>query len=858
MSSPRAEARGTQRRLTRRLPSRDELLAERCRRKLHTFVQQAWPVVEPGVPFVDNWHIEVICEHLEAVSRGEIRKLVINQPPRTTKSLLVAVLWPAWEWLTRPEGKWLSITYAQTLTLRDSMRCRRLVQTAGGAHNGTLLQRVGYIGLLRLLGQSWTLVEDQNAKGRFENTRAGYRLATSVHGFATGEGGDRIVCLHGDTRVTTTEGPLAIADIVSERRDVRVLGSTGRWQRIERYESGPGRPMLEITTADGAVLRCTEDHPIYLEGHGWRPARAVTSSYGDLYMRCLRGPVSAASKPRRAQQDGLVLLAPLLRHLRASGEQSRVDGRPGRIGLPDVPIVVLGEALGGVTARPLLGGVLPAGRSRSVATGLPAMRGIVHPGAAADCADALQPRVRGDRASHDGPRDRQRSPHTRGLGDRVHAGLHGQVAGGDQGAGRQPLRGLRPDGLDLAGSSHRRLEGQSRSVESRDALPLGSPQNPHARRDQRSGDAPVRIVAVRRIGTPDAVYNLRVAPDHDYYAEGLLVHNCDDPHSALQARSEVERERTIEWYDATIPTRLNDARTSAQVVVMQRLHELDLTGHLLEQGGWEHLCLPATYEPDHPHVSPADRRTEPGETLDEVRLPHWRLADLLKTLGAYGFAGQLRQLPAPEEGGIIKKSWWRAYTTIPPVLSSALISWDLTFGSGNQSGSWNVGQAWGVVGPNAYLLDEVRDRWDFVDLLEAMREFAAKWPQARPILIENKAAGAPAIATLRREIPGLVAIDPTKDKVARAESVTPFIEGGNAYLPEWALGDPRRRDGEWVSEQASFPNGASNDRVDAMSQALSRIYLHASAAKGAMAQPGPGERNGETRLTVEQLRTLPM
>lgn len=523
MTATKASRRTT----AHRLPSRDELTAERCRRSLHFFVRQAWPLVEPGVEFVDNWHIGVICEHLEAVSRGELRKLLINIPPRSSKSLLVAVLWPAWEWLTRPEGQWLSVTYAQTLTIRDSMRCRRLVQTAGGAHEGTLPQRVGYAGLVRLLGDDWQLVGDQNAKGRFENSRAGYRLATSVGGFATGEGGDRVV--------------------------------------------------------------------------------------------------------------------------------------------------------------------------------------------------------------------------------------------------------------------------------------------------------------------------------------------LDDLHAAQQAQSDVERTRTIEWYDSTIPTRLNDASTSAQVAVMQRLHERDITGHLLERGGWEHLCLPATFEPNHPYLSAHDLRTTPGETLDEVRLPEWRLADLRRDLGTYGYAGQMDQLPSPRGGGVIQSTWWRSYATAPTVYSSALISWDLSFGSGASSGSWNVGQVWGVVGPDAYLLDEVRDRWAFPAMLDAIRALALKWPSARPILVENKAAGAPAIATLRREIAGINAVDPVQDKVARVESITPFIRSGNAYLPEWALGDPVKRDGEWVGEQAAFPKGAADDRVDAMSQALSRIYLQGGAAQGVVV---PAKTNGQgkhaPRLSIADIRNRAM
>src|ERR1035438_10151954 len=86
---------------------RDEIDSELATRSLREFVQQAWPVVEPSTPFVPGWHIDAIVEHLEAVTYGQIRNLLINVPPRHTKSLLVSVFWPAWEWIRWPERRWL-------------------------------------------------------------------------------------------------------------------------------------------------------------------------------------------------------------------------------------------------------------------------------------------------------------------------------------------------------------------------------------------------------------------------------------------------------------------------------------------------------------------------------------------------------------------------------------------------------------------------------------------------------------------------------------------------------------------------------------------------------------------------------
>ena len=145
---------------------------------LYDFVKQAWNVVEPGIPFIPSWHIEAICEHLEAVTHGDIRFLLINIPPRHSKSTIVSVMWPMWEWLEIPHAKYLCASYAGTLSTRDNLKARRLLQS------NWYQERWGH--LFKLTG-------DQNAKQRFENDKTGYRIATSVGGTATGEGGSRLL-----------------------------------------------------------------------------------------------------------------------------------------------------------------------------------------------------------------------------------------------------------------------------------------------------------------------------------------------------------------------------------------------------------------------------------------------------------------------------------------------------------------------------------------------------------------------------------------------------------------------------------------------------------------------------------------
>src|ERR1017187_4132434 len=169
----------------------DEIEAELAARSLREFVRQAWPIVEPSTPFVPGWHIDAIIDHLGAVSYGHIRNLLINVPPRHMKSLLVSVLWPAWEWTRSPARRWLFSSYAATLSIRDSVKCRRLLESPW------YKARWGHV---------FMLTGDQNAKMRFDNNRSGYRLSTSVGGAVTGEGGDRIVC----------DDPHNVADVTSD------------------------------------------------------------------------------------------------------------------------------------------------------------------------------------------------------------------------------------------------------------------------------------------------------------------------------------------------------------------------------------------------------------------------------------------------------------------------------------------------------------------------------------------------------------------------------------------------------------------------------------------------------------------
>lgn len=144
----------------------------------YTFVKLAWHIVEPGAKFQGGWALKAICEHLEAVYHGQIKRLLINQPPRTGKSSLISVLWPVWVWTKNPAEQFMCISYAESLAKRDNVKARRLIKSKWFT--------VRYPDIV--------LAEDQDTKNYIENTKGGHRYVTGVDGSVTGFGANIIIC----------------------------------------------------------------------------------------------------------------------------------------------------------------------------------------------------------------------------------------------------------------------------------------------------------------------------------------------------------------------------------------------------------------------------------------------------------------------------------------------------------------------------------------------------------------------------------------------------------------------------------------------------------------------------------------
>jgi predicted phage terminase large subunit-like protein len=477
-----------------------EQLRRKAESNLYEFVKQSWHVVEPSIPFIGSWHIEAICEHLEAITFGDIKRLLINIPPRHSKSTIVSVMWPAWEWIVNPQQKFLCASYSGNLSTRDNLKTRRLLQS------NWYQDRWSHM---------FTLSGDQNAKQRFENDKTGYRLATSVGGTATGEGGSRLI--------------------------------------------------------------------------------------------------------------------------------------------------------------------------------------------------------------------------------------------------------------------------------------------------------------------------------------------LDDPHGAQAAQSEVMRSSDLEWFDMVWSTRLNNPKTDAMVTVMQRLHELDISGHILEDiKGWEHICIPAEWDGKQRTtvLGPYDPRKVKGELICPERFGKKEITNLKQLLGSYGTAGQLQQDPVPSQGGILKTEFfnmWPATSGLPP-FEYILQSYDCAF-TEKTTGDPTACTVWAMFTHkgerNAMLIDAWDEHLSYPDLrAKAIKDWTTEYggmtkdsPHSRArrpdrILVEAKASGQSLLQDLRLAKVPAVGYNPgLADKVSRAHQAAPTLELGLLWIPE--SGKNPGQHVSWaaafIKQLGKFPVAEHDDYVDTFTQAI--IYL---------------------------------
>jgi predicted phage terminase large subunit-like protein len=293
----------------------------------------------------------------------------------------------------------------------------------------------------------------------------------------------------------------------------------------------------------------------------------------------------------------------------------------------------------------------------------------------------------------------------------------------------------------------------------------------------------------------------------------------DDPQKPVDAQSETQRNATTQWFSNTLRSRLDNKETGVIIVVMQRVHLLDLTGYLTENSDeWTVLSLPAIAEADEQiAIGPGKyylRRA--GEALHPGYESLSTLEKLRNEVGSDVFAAQYQQAPVPPGGAMIRKQWLRYYDVAPErtYRTKIIQSWDTAAKNGAQN-DWSVCTTWLIHEKHFYLLDVTRGRYEYPRLRETAAALAERYKPS-VIMIEDASTGIALAQELRQA--GTFAVRPIpveRDKIGRLYVQQAKFEAGLVLFPKAA-----RFLAELETELLTFPQGKTDDQVDSISQAL--------------------------------------
>lgn len=306
----------------------------------------------------------------------------------------------------------------------------------------------------------------------------------------------------------------------------------------------------------------------------------------------------------------------------------------------------------------------------------------------------------------------------------------------------------------------------------------------------------------------------------------------DDPISVYESNSETVLNSTRDWFKEAVPTRLNKPDSSSIIVIMQRLHDKDVSGIILsEKMDFEHLCLPMEFEIEtkcRTKIGFEDPRKIENELLFPERFPRHVVDKLKSVLGSYATAGQLQQRPVPRGGGIIKYEWLQFVANVPTNFTYKILSYDTAFKDGEQN-AYSVGTVWGVINNTMYLIDTMRERLQLPELLTNIEKMMAKHlPHA--VLIEDKASGQSIIQVLKRKFGAKIkAVPADRDKITRAHAITHLFENNQVFFVENAASSA------FIDELTKFPYSSFSDVVDSTTQGL--CYLDKMRNPGFRQQP---------------------
>lgn len=790
------------------------------------FVDMFWRVVEPVTPLVKGWVLSAMADALMAVTDGHLTRVILNVPPGSMKSMLLNVFWPAWEW-----GP-MNMPHLRYLSASYSSAIPE-------RDNARLLRVITDPVYLRCWGDRFGVI--RAGMTLVENDKTGWKRVISTSSGTTGHRGDRILCLPADAVITTDAGDMRIEDIVHERRNVRIAGWSGsavEWQAIEQYETNPAGVMVRIRHARG-VLTCTADHRVWVEGRGYVAAGSIEP--GEV-LWCLPRVPDAAGETWRLLQSAML------------------GGSSGR----------QGEGCNG---------------------SLPGVRDAVQ--AEHQSLSVLRPGVSSGEAQPGDDGRGQRPVCAWASGVTLSEGVDGDVPFCDPGQGWQHLslvlHGSRGSWQGAVRPSHRLSEGQSGPGQPDHALPVLPWQD--ARQAEAAGGMARAVVSgVDRLGFDGRpTYNLRVGPHHNYFANGVLVHNCDDLNDPNDVESPSVRAATVHWVREVMPDRLNNMQQSAIINVQQRTHEQDATGVLAEHGdNYTWISIPMEFDPLR-LCRAALRWDEDGEVLQEwvdprgvdadgkelaglyedergnlkvtmgspmaqvagtlawpERFPPDTVAALKKIKGPYAWEGQYNQHPTVRGGAIIQRDWWQTWAARHyPSVGTVMVSVDTAIKE-NEAADYTACTVWGAFAddggaPQVMMLDAWRDRLSLAETVARVGDSCFRW-KADYLLIEDKARGHDASVEIQRHYTNrtwetvLIKVNSNSgDKEARLRAVSHLFSGDVRRDPVsgidvWVGGMVWAPATEWaeevINEVTSFPRGVHDDYVDTVSQVMHFMRRH--------------------------------
>jgi predicted phage terminase large subunit-like protein len=314
------------------------------------------------------------------------------------------------------------------------------------------------------------------------------------------------------------------------------------------------------------------------------------------------------------------------------------------------------------------------------------------------------------------------------------------------------------------------------------------------------------------------------------YGKGGDILIADDPLNPKHAISKTYREKSNNLLAQIFATRINDRDTAIRILIAQRLCEGDSTDFFLEQGGWEHLVIPMEWDESRRYwtcIGWTDWRKKDGELMNPTRFSQREINKIKhQELSPYDYAAQHQQLPAPIGGGLIKTEWFNEWYVLPKVFDASCIAIDLSMKEGESNDNTAI-IVMGRKDTNYYVLDLVYGKMDILKQIEAITNICDKYPYIRTKLVEKKANGDAILSLLKRNMTGLIPVEPKREisKEQRIMSTIPEIFAGNVYLP---IKDHCPQIKHLLEESSYFPKGKHDDALDAFFYAIDHLVFAVS------------------------------